>query len=170
MTAFFTIRRDREQVSQKDSQGTDVENHVRSHRDSSSAVNGEVQRTGKRLYFPRFFSKTRDNATRHSSEASTSKADQCSPVLDMCIASHLTGSRRRTARCAVNSLGVLVTGEEGHVGLTDSKPNTRSARFPVRVDRKARSRYRGHQTDRERPTQQALAVWHAPWTDRYYLS
>ena len=44
----------------------------------------------------------------------------------MWIAGHLPLSRRRTARCAVDSLGVLVTGEEGHVGLTDSKPNTRA--------------------------------------------
>ena len=54
----------------------------------------------------------------------------------MWIASHLPLSRRRTAQCAVDSLGLLATGEEGHVGQTDSKPNmyTRSERFPVRVD------------------------------------
>ena len=62
---------------------------------------------------------TKDNATRHRSETSTFKAHRCSPVLDIVwISSHLLGSRRRTGGCAADSLGLLLTAEEGHVGLS----------------------------------------------------
>ena len=74
----------------------------------------------------------------------------------MWIASHLDGSRRRTGRCAVDSLGLLATGEEGHVGL--SKDALVALSFSRRSPETARSceAELGHQTHRERLTQQAL--------------